>query len=146
SVLGFVALPYRGAYVASKFALEALTDTLRLEWQQTGVHFILVEPGPIKSRFRANATLAFERHVDSGSSRHAARYQIMEAHFRQKSQQGGGGFSLPPEAVLVKVIHALESPKPRIRYRVTLPTHLFAFLKRLLPDRMMDALLARAWL
>ncbi|GAB0058446.1 hypothetical protein SIID45300_02795 [Candidatus Magnetaquicoccaceae bacterium FCR-1] len=146
SVLGFVALPYRGAYVASKYALEGLTDTLRLEWQGTGVRFILIEPGPIRTRFRANATLAFKRHVDAESSRHADRYQAMENHFRQKSQQGGGGFSLPPEAVLAKVIHALESPKPRIRYRVTTPTHLFALLKRLLPDRVMDAILARAWL
>ncbi|MBF0163214.1 MAG: SDR family NAD(P)-dependent oxidoreductase [Magnetococcales bacterium] len=146
SVLGFVALPYRGAYVASKFALEGLTDTLRLEWQGTGLHFILIEPGPIRTRFRANATLAFKRHVDAPSSRHAQRYQAMETHFKQKAQQGGGTFSLPPEAVLAKVIHALESPKPRNRYRVTTPTHLFALLKRLLPERVMDAILARAWL
>ncbi|WP_130472630.1 SDR family NAD(P)-dependent oxidoreductase, partial [Candidatus Magnetaquicoccus inordinatus] len=146
SVLGFVALPYRGAYVASKFALEGLTDALRLEFHGSGIHFILIEPGPITTRFRQNATLAFKRHVEVASSRHLTRYQAMEAHFLQKAQQGGGLFSLPPEAVLAKVIHALESPKPSIRYRVTTPTRLFAVFKRILPERWMDILLARAWL
>ncbi|MEO5346227.1 MAG: SDR family NAD(P)-dependent oxidoreductase [Magnetococcus sp. YQC-9] len=146
SVLGFVALPYRGAYVASKFALEGLTDALRLEFRGSGIHFILIEPGPIMTRFRQNATQAFKQSVDVSASRHWERYQAMEAHFRQKAQQGGGTFSLPPEAVLAKVIQALESPKPRLRYRITIPTHLFAFLKRVLPARWMDAILARAWL
>lgn len=147
SVLGFVALPYRGAYVASKFALEGMTDTLRLEWKGSGIHFILIEPGPIATRFRANATLAFKRHVDAASSRHLENYRAMEVHFRQKALKGGGGgFTLPPEAVLKKVIHALESSHPKLRYGVTIPTHLFAFLSRLLPDRVMDAILARAWL
>ncbi|MBF0342001.1 MAG: SDR family NAD(P)-dependent oxidoreductase [Magnetococcales bacterium] len=146
SVLGFVALPYRGAYVASKFALEGLTETLRLEWRGSRIHFVLIEPGPITTRFRHNATQAFKRHVNVATSRHQERYRIMEAHFQHKAQQGGGRFSLPPEAVLAKVVHALESPTPRVRYGVTLPTHLFAWLRRLLPRRAMDALLARAWL
>ncbi|MBF0613892.1 MAG: SDR family NAD(P)-dependent oxidoreductase [Magnetococcales bacterium] len=146
SVLGFVALPYRGAYVASKFALEGWTETLRLEWRHTGIFFSLVQPGPIRTRFRHNAALAFERHVDPTISRHRERYQVMADHFQRQAQQGGGRFSLPAEAILAPVIHALESSRPKVCYRVTLPTHLFAWLRRLLPRRFLDALLVRAWL
>ncbi|MBF0191506.1 MAG: SDR family NAD(P)-dependent oxidoreductase [Magnetococcales bacterium] len=146
SVLGFVALPYRGAYVASKFALEGMTDTLRLEWRGSGIHFILIEPGPITTLFRKNATMAFRRHVDAAASRHLERYRLMEDHFRQKAQKGGGVFSMPPEAVFDKVVHALESSRPRVRYGVTIPTHSFALLRRILPSRLMDAILAKAWL
>ncbi|MBF0126320.1 MAG: SDR family NAD(P)-dependent oxidoreductase [Magnetococcales bacterium] len=143
SVLGFVALPYRGAYVASKFALEGLTDTLRLEWRGTGIHFSLIEPGPIRTAFRKNASLAFHRHVNSQDSIHQATYHAMEATFQQQARQGGGRFSLPPEAVLAKVIHALESRRPKTSYAITFPTHLFAILRRLLPRRVMDAILIR---
>lgn len=141
SVLGFVALPYRGAYTASKYALEALTDTLRLEWRGSGIHFSLIEPGPIKSAFRKNATLAFLRHINSQESFHQTTYKIMEEQFHQQAQQGGTRFSLPPEAVLNKVIHALESRHPRLCYKVTLPTHVFAILRRILPRRIMDLIL-----
>ncbi|MEO5334034.1 MAG: SDR family NAD(P)-dependent oxidoreductase [Magnetococcus sp. YQC-5] len=144
SVLGFVALPYRGAYVASKFALEGLTDTLRLEWRNSGIHFSLIEPGPIRTAFRKNASLAFHRYVGNKTSVHQTTYLAMEKEFRQQAEQGGARFSMPPEAVLEKVIHALESPHPKVRYGVTLPTHLFAMLRRILPRGIMDHILARA--
>ncbi|MBF0428033.1 MAG: SDR family NAD(P)-dependent oxidoreductase [Magnetococcales bacterium] len=142
SVLGFVALPYRGAYVASKFALEGLTETLRLEWRGTGIYFSLIEPGPINTLFRKNATLAFQKHVEISTSVHQEAYRAMEAQFQQQAHQGGARFSLPPEAVLKKVIHALESRRPKVRYGVTFPTHVFAILRRLLPHRALDHLLA----
>ena len=138
---GFVALAYRGAYNASKYALEGLYDTLRLELRGTDIHISLVQPGPITSRFRPNALLAYQRNIDPEASAHRERYRRMEQ--RLTTEGPVVPFTLPPEAVLKKVIHALESPRPRARYRVTFPTSLFATLKRLLPDRAMDRILAR---
>lgn len=140
SVLGLVALPYRGAYTASKYALEGITDTLRLELRGSGIHLCLIEPGPIESRFRANALAAYKRNIDVEHSLHRDKYLAME---RRLAKQGAAvPFTLPPEAVLKKVVHALESRYPKARYGVTVPTHLFAALKRLLPDYWMDRLLA----
>ena len=140
SVLGFVALPFRGAYVASKYALEGLTDTLRLELRDTDIHVVLVQPGPIISRFRANAYAAFKRNIDSETSAYRDSYRVME---RRLTTEGPVvPFTLPPEAVLRKVTHALESNKPRARYYVTFPTYLFATLKRLLPQKILDRILA----
>ena len=141
SILGFIALPYRGAYVASKYALEGLTDTLRLELKGTGIHLSLIEPGPIESRFRANAYTMWQKHVDPERSYHRANYHAMQARLRK--QGAAASFTLPAEAVLKKVIHALEHPKPKLRYRVTLPTHLFAILRRLLSSRTMDKILLK---
>jgi NAD(P)-dependent dehydrogenase (short-subunit alcohol dehydrogenase family) len=142
SVLGLVALPYRGAYVASKFALEGLADTLRLELVGTGIHICLIEPGPILSRFRDNAHAAFQRHIRAEASPHREKYAAMEARLLKEGP--AAPFTLYPEAVLKRVIHALESPQPRARYPVTVPTYLFAALRRLLPTRALDAILRRA--
>lgn len=141
SVLGLVVLPYRGAYCASKFALESLSDTLRLELAGTGIHIALIEPGPIRSRFRDNAYAAFQRHIDPTHSAHAAHYAAME---RRLTTPGPvAPFTLPPEAVLKRVIHALESRRPHTRYYVTIPTYLLAGLRWLLPDRLLDWVLHR---
>lgn len=141
SILGFIALPYRGAYIASKFALEGLTDTLRLELKGSGVFVSLIEPGPITSAFRANAFLAYRAHIRAETSHHRAHYQGMEA--RLTADGPVTRFTLPPEAVLSRVIHALESPSPQLRYPVTFPTYLFAVLKRLLPAALLDRFLAK---
>ena len=139
SVLGLVALPFRGAYNCSKHALEGLTDTLRLELRGSGVHVSLVEPGPIESRFRANAHAAFVKNIDRENSVFREKYAAAE---RRLSKEGPAApFTLPPEAVLKKVIHALESPRPRARYYVTVPTHLFGTLRRLLPTSWLDRVL-----
>jgi NAD(P)-dependent dehydrogenase (short-subunit alcohol dehydrogenase family) len=141
SVLGLVALPYRGAYTASKFALEGLSDTLRMELAGTDIHVCLVEPGPIESRFRANAYAAFKRHIDADNSPHRDRYQAMARRFTTEGPVAP--FTLPPEAVLKKVLHALESPRPRARYYVTVPTYLFGVLRRVLGTRQLDRLMLR---
>ena len=141
SILGFVALPMRGAYNASKFAIEGFSDTLRLELAGTGIHVSLIEPGPVESRFRANAYRAFERHIAAEDSVHRERYLEMIERFEASGNVQP--FTLPPEAVLKRVLHALESRRPRIRYPVTFPTYLFAGLKRALTDRMLDRILAR---
>ncbi len=142
SVLGLVAMPFRGAYNCSKFALEGLTDTLRLELHGTGIHVSLIEPGPVRSRFRTNAEAAWRHWIDVEHSVHQTTYQAMEQRLNQEGD--AAPFTLGPEAVLEKVIHALGSPHPRPRYAVTVPTHIFSLLRRLLPTRALDALLRRA--
>jgi NAD(P)-dependent dehydrogenase (short-subunit alcohol dehydrogenase family) len=141
SILGFTAMPMRGAYNASKFAIEGFSDTLRLELAGTDIHVSLIEPGPVTSRFRANAYSAFRRHIEADKSVHRERYQKMIRRF--EASESAQPFTLPPEAVLKRVVHALESERPRIRYPVTFPTYLFAWLKRLLSDRMLDRILRR---
>jgi NAD(P)-dependent dehydrogenase (short-subunit alcohol dehydrogenase family) len=142
SVLGFAAMPYRGAYNCSKFALEGLSDTLRLELAGTGIFVSLVQPGPITSRFRENAYRKFLENIDRDHSAHRANYEAMESRLRKQGDTTA--FTLPPEAVLKKVLHALRSRRPRPRYPVTIPTHLFGFLRRLLGTRQMDAILRKA--
>ena len=139
SVLGFAAMRYRGAYNASKFALEGLVDTLRLELHGTNIHVVLVEPGPILSAFRENAFALYKANINKDKSAHLETYLALEA--RLETVGAAVPFTLPANAVSAKVIAALESAKPRIRYYVTVPTYLFAYLKRILPGRWLDAIL-----
>ncbi len=141
SMLGYVALAYRGAYCASKYAIEGLTDALRLELRGANIHVALVEPGPIAARFRDNAYAAFKQWIDKDASAHRAQYDAMIA--RLEGQRGPLPFTLPPEAVLKRVIHALESRHPHRRYQVTVPAYLSALLQRLLPTPLLDGLLDR---
>ena len=140
SVLGFICLRFRGPYNASKYALEALTDTMRLEHRDSGVHFILVEPGPIRSRFRQNALRKYLEHVAPRESMFRSTYTELEKRLHSTEDSR---YTLPPEAVLKAVLHALESARPRIRYPVTVPTRVMAILKRLLTDRGLDSFLDR---
>ncbi len=141
SVLGFVAMPFRGPYVASKFAIEGLVDTLRLELKQTRIKLSLVQPGPIESKFRKNALLAFKENVDSSNSDYKREYKTMiERLNSDKNVQ----FTLSPESVLRCVLHALESKTPKNHYRVTFPTKLFGILCRILPSSWMDNILSWA--
>lgn len=141
SVLGFIALPYRGAYSASKFALEGLTDTLRLELRETGIRVCLIEPGPIVSQFRCAAQSAYEQYINTKQSVHKDQYEQMLDHITKNKNESF--FTAPPDAVVKKMIHALESPHPKIRYYVTGATYLMALLKWILPYRMQDWVLAR---
>lgn len=139
SVLGFVAMKFRGAYNSSKFALEGLADTLRLELRGSGIDVVLIEPGPIESRFRANAFTMYQKYINPDQSPHRETYRAMEA--RLQKQGPAAPFTLPATAVVEKVIHALESRRPKLRYAVTVPTYLFAVLKRLLPAAWLDKIL-----
>lgn len=140
SVLGFVAMKFCGAYNASKYAIEGLADTLRLELQGSGVSVVLIEPGPITSNFRQNAFNAYGESVDMENSVHHQEYLAMQDKFQNRQNSL---FTLPATAVAKKVIHAIESSHPKIRYRVTVPTHVIAILKRLLPDAWLDWVLVR---
>ena len=141
SILGLVAMKYRGAYNASKFALEGLADTLRLELYGTNIHISLIEPGPILSDFRKNAFVLYKKNIDPTLSYHKETYKVMEA--RLQKEGAAAPFTLPAFAVTKKVIHALEAKQPKMRYYVTFPTYLFAFLKRILPMSWLDTLLRK---
>ena len=139
SVLGFMAMGYRGPYNASKFALEGLTDTLRREVRGEPLKIILIEPGPILTPFRANARGPFERWVKprrAASTHPEARWNDVERRLYRDKE--GGRFDLPPSAVTAKLIHALEAPKPRARYYVTTPTYIASALRRFLPTGAVD--------
>jgi NAD(P)-dependent dehydrogenase (short-subunit alcohol dehydrogenase family) len=140
SVLGFVAMPWRGSYNATKFALEGLTDTLRVEMAGTGIHVCLIEPGPITSAFRRNARAQFERWIDWRGAVRAADY---EKTIKRLGSGDVDRFELPASAVTQTLIHAVESPRPRPRYYVTTPTHVAGAMKRLLPTRAMDRFLSK---
>jgi NAD(P)-dependent dehydrogenase (short-subunit alcohol dehydrogenase family) len=131
SILGLLPYRYRGAYTASKYALEGLSVTLRMELEGTGIHVSLIEPGPIESRFTANALKMIEANVDLENSAHAEEYR------RQLARLNGTGpinrHKLGPEAVYKVLKHALTAARPRPHYLVTTPARQGALLKRLLP-------------
>lgn len=142
SVLGLVPMKWRGAYVATKFALEGLSDVLRLEMAETGIKVILLEPGPITSNIRVNSIPRFERWINWQASPRADQYRDTLLT-RLYESRGPDRFELPPSAVTAKLVHALESPRPRARYYVTTPTHLMGTLRRVLPTRALDWVIRR---
>ncbi len=142
SILGFAAMKYRGAYNTSKFAIEGWTDTLRLELLNTNIRISIIEPGPIETQFRANGLRAFKQWINIEESVHASEYKIQLARLSKETSKNK--FVLPPKACLEPLIHALESPKPKLRYRITTPTKVAAVLKRLLPGSILDKLLYKA--
>ena len=140
SVVGRMSLPFMGIYSASKFALEAVSDALRVELSQDRIAVSLVEPGPIATRFSTNCAGQGEEKLDAEGSKFGAAYK----EYFKKRRDGGMGedrFRLPPEAVAEKILHALESPRPKIRYCVTIPAYLGSWAARFVPagaiDRMM---------
>lgn len=142
SILGFAAMQYRGAYNASKFAIEGFADTLRLELKRDNIQVCLIEPGPIISNFRANAFEQYRRWIAPVTSAHQDNYQAMLD--RLETVGPSAPFTLGPEAVTEKVEKILISNKPKARYPVTVPTHAFGWLKRFLPTSMLDQLLIKA--
>ena len=142
SVLGLVGMKWRGAYVATKFAMEGLTDVLRIEMKGTGIEVILIEPGPITSRIRENSVPHFEKWVDWEASPRAGEYRSL-LHRLYQAKTAPDRFELPASAVTKKLIHACESRRPRARYYVTTPTHLMGLARRILPTRALDWLIAK---
>jgi len=140
SVVGRLSLPFMGIYSASKFALEAVSDALRVELSQDRISISLVEPGPIRTNFSTTCAVQGEEKLDAEGSRFGGAYR----QYFEKRRDGGMSedrFRLPPEAVVEKILHALESPSPRIRYRVTIPAYLGSFAARFVPAALMDRLM-----
>ncbi|WP_374391269.1 SDR family oxidoreductase [Tabrizicola sp.] len=142
SVLGLVGMTWRGAYVATKFAMEGLTDVLRIEMKGTGIAVILIEPGPIATRIRENAVPHFERWIDWENSARREQYVSLRGRLYDKKVKKDT-FELGPEAVTAKLVRALEDRRPRARYYVTTPTYAMGFLRRVLPTRALDWLIAK---
>ncbi|MCG3813964.1 SDR family NAD(P)-dependent oxidoreductase [Photobacterium damselae] len=142
SVLGLVAMKYRGAYNASKFAIEGYTDTLRLELADTPIHISLIEPGPIESQFRATAKRYFERYINIEHSRHKLSYQ--QTLERLGNPSPSNRFTLQPDAVYQRLLSIIEAKQPKARYFVTQPTYIFAFLRRILPNRLLDKIVSKS--
>jgi NAD(P)-dependent dehydrogenase (short-subunit alcohol dehydrogenase family) len=138
SILGFVAMKYRGAYNASKFAIEGLCDTMRLEIRGSGIDIVLIEPGPIRSSFRKNALIKFQENIDVQQSAHK---NVYEKTLKRLQAKGDAPFTLKEDAVYEVLLKALTCKKPKPRYYVTFPTKLFGVLKRILPTRVLDKIL-----
>lgn len=143
SVLGFISLPMRGAYNSTKYAIEGLTDTLRIEMKGTGIDVVLIEPGPVTSKIRVNAIPHFERWIDWENSARVDQYRagLLKRLYEHDGKKDA--FELPPAAVTKKLVHALESRRPRGRYFVTTPTYIMGALKRVLPTRALDWVLSK---
>lgn len=137
SVLGLIAIRWRGAYTATKFAMEGLTDTMRIELRGSGINVILIEPGPITSDIRQNSIPHFERWIDWKNSALATEYEEKLTP-RLYTKSDPDTFELPASSVTKKLIHAIESPRPKPRYYVTIPTYLSGFLRRILSTRALD--------
>jgi NAD(P)-dependent dehydrogenase (short-subunit alcohol dehydrogenase family) len=138
SVLGIISMPFRGAYNASKYAVEGLSDTLRLELNSSGIHVVTIEPGPIESRFRDNSVDSSLQNIDTNNSYFKKQYEAMLTSYKQV--KANSFFTKKPDAVITKLIHAIEAQRPRAKYPVTFPAHLFIFLKRILSTRLLDKL------
>lgn len=141
SVLGFVAMKWRGAYASTKFALEGLTDALRLEMAGTGIEVSIIDPGPIETDFRQNAIKEFEKWVDWENSARADEYR--DSLLDQLYEGSSKGPQWPASAVTRKLIHALTARRPRARYYVTTPTYVMGLLRRILPTRALDWIVSK---
>lgn len=143
SVLGFAAAPFRGAYTSTKYAMEGISDTLRLELRETDIDVVLIEPGPIRTLIRQNSAPHFEKWIDTENSVQHARYENVLKPRLYNTQGKKDKFELEPSAVTNKLIHALESKKPKPRYYVTVPTYLAGYVKRFTSTRLFDYLASR---
>jgi NAD(P)-dependent dehydrogenase (short-subunit alcohol dehydrogenase family) len=136
SILGLISMPFRGAYNASKYAVEGLSDTLRLELQSSGIKVITIEPGPIESSFRDNFVDSSLRNITIEQSYFQKQYETMLTSYKQTKTNSM--FTKKPDAVINKLIHAIEAKSPKAKYPVTMPAHLFIFLKRILSAKQLD--------
>ncbi|BCA95442.1 short-chain dehydrogenase/reductase [Legionella antarctica] len=136
SVLGIISMPFRGAYNASKYAVEGLSDTLRLELHASGIHVVTIEPGPIESRFRDNSVDNTLQNIDMKNGYFQKQYEGMLTNYKQA--KANSFFTRKTDSVIKKLVHAIEAKNPRAKYPVTFPAHLFIFLKRVLSTRLLD--------
>ena len=139
SVLGFLSLPYRGAYSATKFALEALTDAMRRENFDGPVKIILLQPGPINTKIRQNSIKHFEKWVNWQDSIHQKKYKnIVIERLYNKSSSNLSKYELHPRSVTKVLEKALDAKKPKCRYMITTPTLAARILISTLPTKLLD--------
>jgi len=143
SILGFMALKYRGAYTSTKYAIEALSDTLRLEIQNDNIKVIIIQPGPITTKFRENSYIRFKESINWYDSDNKSLYLNKIIPRLEDKSPKKTTFELLPDAVSKAVIHACTSNNPRIRYRITWATVIMMYLKRSLTDGLFDRISSR---
>lgn len=136
SILGFAAMHYRGAYNATKFAVEGMADTLRHELHGSNIFVSLIEAGPIKSDFRANSMEKLTKYIDVNQTANTEFNQVQ--YQRLATKKNDNSFALPPSACAEACLKALNATKPKARYQVTFPTKLFWWLRRILPTSWFD--------
>lgn len=140
SVLGIISLRFRGAYNASKYAIEGLCDTLRLELMETDIHVCTINTGPIRSDFRKNAIKMFKKNVVSKGSVFEREYNEELLTVKEKDSDI---FTKNSDVVIKNILHALEAKKPKPRYYNTFATHLLGGFKRVLSTSILDKILRK---
>jgi NAD(P)-dependent dehydrogenase (short-subunit alcohol dehydrogenase family) len=133
SVGGKISIPFAAPYCSSKHALEAISDALRVEVAPFGIRVVLVEPGPIATRFGDRARAEVEPILQKPGP-YKAFYADAERAMNEDFQRG----LLPPEAAARVIVKSIESRRPRTRYRVTLMAKFSIPARRFLPDRLFD--------
>ncbi len=141
SVLGLVSLRFRGAYNASKYAVEGLCDTLRLELEGSNIYVVTLNTGPVISSFRDNALKMFSKNVVRKRSVFSKAYE--QELLDSAQEKASGIFTCHSDAVIAKVVAALEKKHPAPRYYITFATYLLGTFKRLLPTQILDMLLRK---
>jgi len=138
SVLGLISLFGRGAYNASKYAIEGLTDTLRLELEGTNIHAVLLNTGPITSNFRITAMKKLQENVDIKNSVFQKEY---EKNLQGKHKKVP--FNEEADAVASIVHKIIRTEKPKPRYYITKATYILGYMKRIVSTHILDKILAK---
>ncbi len=142
SVLGIAALRMRGAYCATKFAMEAMTDALRYENFGSEMKFISIQPGPIPTKIRSNSIPHFEKWIDWEHSAQRKTYEEKLLPRLYNDNNEPDRFELPCSAVTDVLIKAIEAKNPKPRYMVTKATVFTEIMRRFLPKRLLDRIYA----
>lgn len=142
SVLGIISLKFRGAYNASKYAIEGLADTLRLELYNTKIFISTINTGPVTSKFRQNAVKKFQENIDQENSAFKKMYET-QLNERLNNEKDNTPFNLPASSVANIILKIMNTDKPKPRYYVTKATYLLGFLKRVLSTDLLDKILKK---
>ena len=140
SVLGFISLPYRGLYSATKYSLEALTDALRRENYDSKIKFVLIQPGPINTDIKKKSIKHFEKWIDWKKSIHQKTYEnkVIKRLYDNNYKDSFNSYELQPDEVTKILINVLNSKKPKARYKITIQTKIAQIMIKLLPTNTLD--------
>ena len=140
SVLGFISLPYRGLYSATKYSIEALTDALRRENYDSKIKFVLIQPGPINTDIKKKSIKHFEKWIDWKKSIHQKTYEnkVIKRLYDNNYKDSFNSYELQPDEVTKIIIKVLNSKKPKARYKITIQTKIAQIMIKLLPTNTLD--------
>ena len=140
SVLGFISLPYRGLYSATKYSIEALTDALRRENYDSKIKFVLIQPGPINTDIKKKSIKHFEKWIDWKKSIHQKTYEnkVIKRLYDNNYKDSFNSYELQPDEVTKILINVLNTKKPKARYKITIQTKIAQIMIKLLPTNTLD--------